>query len=308
MDVSTIKASPMRILSIALPLATALLSLGMAAGSRADDISEVPVAPAAHPFRLGNLELAVLHDSELVVPNDGKTFGIDAKPGEVAAVLRAASAPTTKITLSVNVLMVRTDGHIALLDTGIGAADHGALLASLKLTGVSPQSVTDVLITHSHGDHIGGLLDAKGQLAFPKATVHMAGAEWDWLKTQGPANLVAAITAHVATFAPGATVIPGIRSRALAGHTPGHVAYEIASGHAQLLDIGDLAHSWIVSLAKPQWTMGFDTDRTVARATRVKALAALASSHELIYTPHFPYPGLGHIVAAADGFKWDPAL
>ena len=260
----------MRTLTMALPLATALLGLAVATHARADDISEATVAPAAHPFHLGNLDLTVLHDSEIVVPNDGKTFGIDARPGEVTTLLRAASAPTTKITLSVNVLMVRTGGHIALLDTGIGAADHGALLASLKLTGVTPQAVTDVLITHSHGDHVGGLLDAKGQLAFPKATIRMASAEWDWLKTQGPANLVTAITSHVETFAPGATVVPGIRSRALEGHTPGHVAYEISSGGAQLLDIGDLAHSSIVSLAKPQWTMGFDTDQSVAKATRVK--------------------------------------
>jgi len=298
----------MRILTLALPLVTALLAVVMAADARAEDISEVAVAPAAHPLHLGSLELTVLHDSEIVVPNDGKTFGIDARPGEVTAVLRAASAPTTKITLSVNVLMVRTGGHIVLLDTGIGAADHGMLLASLKLTGVTPAAVTDVLITHSHGDHVGGLLDAQGHLAFPQATIRMAGAEWDWLKSQGPANLVAAITAHVATFAPGATVVPSIRSRALEGHTPGHVAYEVFSGAAQLLDIGDLAHSSIVSLAKPQWTMGFDTDQSVAKAMRVKTLAALASSHELVYAPHFPYPGLGHIVAAETGFKWDPAL
>jgi glyoxylase-like metal-dependent hydrolase (beta-lactamase superfamily II) len=298
----------MRFLALSLPLAAALLVVMMATDARAEDISEVAVAPAAHSLRLGNLDLTVLHDSEIVIPNDGKTFGIGAKPGEVTAVLRDAAAPTTKITLSVNVLMVRTGGHVALLDTGIGAANHGALLASLKLTGVTPDGVTDVLITHSHGDHVGGLLDANGGLAFPKAKIHMAGAEWDWLKSQGPANLVAAITAHVTTFAPGATVVPGIRSRALEGHTPGHVAYEISSGEARLLDIGDLAHSSIVSLAKPQWTMGFDNDQSVARATRVKTLAALASSHELIYTPHFPYPGLGHIVAAGAGFKWDPAL
>jgi glyoxylase-like metal-dependent hydrolase (beta-lactamase superfamily II) len=298
----------MRILFIALPLATALLGFSMATDVRADDISVVTVAPAAHPFRLGKLDLTVLHDCELVVPNDGKTFGIDARPGEVAAVLRAASAPTTKITLSVNVLLVRSGEHIALLDTGVGAANRGALLASLKLTGVTPQAVTDVLLTHSHGDHSGGLLDAKGQLAFPQARIRMTSAEWEWLKRQGPANLIAAITSHVETFAPGALVVPGVRSRALEGHTPGHVAYEISSGEAQLLDIGDLAHSSIVSLAKPQWTMGFDTDQTIGKATRVKTLAALASSHELIYAPHFPYPGLGHIVAAAEGFKWQPAL
>jgi glyoxylase-like metal-dependent hydrolase (beta-lactamase superfamily II) len=297
----------MRTPLITLSLATALLGFGLATGARADDIRMVAVAPAAHPFHLGKLDLTVLHDSEIVIPNDGKTFGIDARPGEVTAVLRAAAAPTATITLSVNVLLVRTGTHIVLLDTGIGAANHGVLLGSLQLTGVTPEAVTDVLITHSHGDHIGGLLDAKGQLAFPQARIRMASTEWAWLKKQGPAGLIAAITSHVETFAPGQLVVPGIRSRALAGHTPGHVAFEISSGEAHLLDIGDLAHSSIVSLAKPAWVMGFDTDHTVAKVTRVTTLAALANSHELIYTPHFPYPGLGHIVAAAEGFKWDPA-
>ncbi len=168
--------------------------------------------------------------------------------------------------------------------------------------------MTDVLITHSHADHIGGLVDATGQLAFAHATIRMASAEWAWLRTQGPANLVTAITGHVETFAPGAIVIPAVRSRRLDGHTPGHVGYEISSGQARLLDIGDLAHSSLVSLARPQWRMGFDTDQSVAKATRVKTLAALASGHELIYAPHFPYPGLGHIVAAGDGFGWEPGL
>jgi glyoxylase-like metal-dependent hydrolase (beta-lactamase superfamily II) len=134
----------------------------------------------------------------------------------------------------------------------------------------------------------------------------MASAEWEWLKQQGPAPLVTAITGHVEPFTPGATVAPGIRSRALAGHTPGHVGYEISSGDAHLLDIGDLAHSSIVSLAKPQWTMGFDNDPVVAKATRRQTLAALAASHELIYAPHFPFPGVGHIVANGDGFQLQP--
>jgi glyoxylase-like metal-dependent hydrolase (beta-lactamase superfamily II) len=264
--------------------------------------------PAAQSFQLGQLTVTALRDAQFVLPNDGKTFGIDAKPGEVTQVLSAAGASTDRVTLSVNCLMVKSGDHIVLLDTGLGPNAKGGLLESLKLTGVSPGAVTDVLITHSHGDHVGGLLDAKGQLAFPNAKIRMASAEWAWLKKQGPASLVTAIASHVEPFTPGATVAPGIRSGALEGHTPGHVGYEISSGDAHLLDIGDLAHSSIVSLAKPQWTMGFDNDPVVAKATRSKTLAALAASHELVYAPHFPFPGVGHIVANADGFKWQPGM
>jgi glyoxylase-like metal-dependent hydrolase (beta-lactamase superfamily II) len=288
-------------------MATTLLGLAMATSVRADDVfGPAAVTPAAQSFDLGRLKLTALHDARFVVPNDGKTFGIDAKPAEVTAVLRAASAPTGSVTLSVNVLMVRTGSHIVLLDTGLGPNAHGVLLLSLQLTGVAPAAVTDILITHSHGDHIGGLLDASGGLAFPNAKIRMAAAEWAWLKKQGPEKLVAAIAGQVEAFTPGASVAPGIRSRALEGHTPGHVGYEISSGQSHLLDIGDLAHSSIISLAKPQWTMGFDTDQVQARGTRTRTIAALAASHERIYAPHFPFPGVGYIVPSADGFKWQP--
>src|SRR6185312_4203434 len=99
------------------------------------------------------------------------------------------------------------------------------------------------------------------------------------------------------TFEPGARIAPGIRSLSLPGHTPGHVGYEITSGHARLMDIGDVAHSSIVSLARPTWAIEFDNDQVLGRATREKTLAALAKSGERVFAPHFPFPGVGHIVA-----------
>ena len=281
----------------------ACLGLGFSIGVPAADSTFGPAAvtPAAHSFNIGKLKLTALHDAQFVFPNDGKTFGVDSTPAAVGEVLRSANAPTDRITLSVNSLLVRTGRRVLLIDTGIGAK---ALIASLGEAGVSPKAVTDVLITHSHGDHIGGLLDENGHLAFPKATIRMSSAEWAWMQKNGPAEVVKATSAHVRTFEPGAQIAPGVTSVALGGHTPGHCGYEISSGDSHLLDIGDVAHSSIVSLEKPEWTVQFDNDSALAKTTRRAILTRLAKDQELVYAPHFPYPGVGHIVADGSGFAW----
>jgi glyoxylase-like metal-dependent hydrolase (beta-lactamase superfamily II) len=284
----------------------ACLGLGLSIGVPAADSTFGPAAvtPAAHSFNIGKLQLTALHDAQFIFPNDGKTFGVDSTPAAVGAVLRTAGAPTDRITLSVDSLLVRTGRRVLLIDTGIGAK---SVIASLGEAGVSPKAVTDVLITHSHGDHIGGLVDENGHVAFPKATIRMSSAEWAWMQQKGPAEVVKAISKHVHTFEPGAQIAPGVTSVALSGHTPGHVGYEIVSGDSRLLDIGDLAHSSIVSLEKPEWTVQFDNDSTLAKTARRATLTRLAKDQELVYAPHFPFPGVGHIVADGDGFAWKAA-
>lgn len=260
--------------------------------------------PEARAFKVGKLDLYALHDAQFTPPNDGKVFGVDASPAAVADVLKAAGAPTDVITLSVDALLVKDGKHVVLMDTGVG----GALQQSLALAGVKPEAVTDILITHAHGDHVGGIAPG-GTLAFPKATVHMSAVEW--ASVQGDAQqaaLVKAIGTHIKTFTPGAEVVPGITSVAIKGHTPGHVGYEIRSGKDRLLDIGDTAHSSIVSLAKPQWLMGYDGDKQAGRDNRIAVLTKLSKSHELMFAPHFPYPGVGHVAADGDHFVWQPTL
>jgi len=286
-------------------LLTALLCLGAATGARADP-KFVPTAPEARSFQIGTLTLTALHDEQIVVPNDGKTFALGVSTREVGDVLRAAGAPADRITLSVNALLVRTGKRLILIDTGLGPKYHGQALASLEAAGVSPGDVKDVLITHPHPDHIGGLLDAEGRLAFPNATIHMASAAWSWMQQKGAPAMAKVIASRVQTFEPGAGIAPGIVSVSLPGHTPGHVGYEITSGRSRLMYIGDIAHSSIVSLARPDWSIVFDGDHVAARETRRKTLSALAKSGEWVFSPHFPFPGAGHIAAAGQGFVWEP--
>jgi glyoxylase-like metal-dependent hydrolase (beta-lactamase superfamily II) len=260
--------------------------------------------PEARAFKVGKLDLVALHDNQFTPANDGKVFGFDAGPAAVADVLKAAGAPTDVVTLSVDALLVKDGKHVVLIDSGVG----GALQGSLAMAKVDPASVTDILLTHSHGDHIGGVVK-DGRLAFPNATIRMSADEWAFLKGQtDQAATVSAIAGHVKTFTPGSVVAPGITSVSLKGHTPGHVGYEIVSGKDRLLDIGDVAHSSIVSLAKPQWLMGYDNDKSQGRETRVATLTRLSKSHETVFAPHFPFPGVGRIEAQGDHFVWKPGF
>lgn len=291
------------------PLAALFAATMLTAACGAAAQSPTPTAPEAKSFKLGELTLTVLRDAGFEAPNNGKVFAINADVAAVAKVLTQAGAPADKISLSVDALLARTPGHLALFDTGLGAANKGVLVQSLAAAGLAPGDITDVLITHGHFDHVGGLVDAEGKSAFPKATIRMASAEWASLKEQAPMKrLVDAIAAQVKTFEPDAALFPGVRAVAIKGHTPGHVGYEISSGGQTLLDIGDTAHSSIVSLARPDWVIAFDRDVPVATASRVALLKQLAASGGLVFSPHFPFPGVGKVEAAGEGFVWKAGL
>ena len=288
-------------------LAGLAVAVTLAGASRAAQaVGPLPAPPAARSFRVGTLTVVALRDARVVARNDGKTFGIGVDPAQVALVLRRAGAPADEIYLDVGGLLVKEPGQLILIDTGLGPAFRGALAASLAQAGVTPAEITDVLITHPHADHVGGLVTATGSLAFPHATIRLSGAEWGWMRAHGDAALVRLIAPQVRTFVPGESVAPGVTAVGLTGHTPGHAGYEIVSGSDRLLDIGDTAHSAIISLARPAWTIEFDQDAAAGRASRIATLTRLARSHERVYAPHFPFPGVGRIEADGEGFAWKP--
>lgn len=271
--------------------------------------------PASHPdvfrFRIGTLDAAALKDGDIDAPNDGKTFGVGQPTDQAAALLAAAGQPTDVLHLSIQPLLVRSGARILLFDTGAADASFaraGRLPASLRAAGVDQSQVTDVFLSHRHPDHVGGLLTREGALAFPNATIHLSAPEWEALKSdREAAALVAAIAPKVAAFQPGAAILPGaVAAVAVDGHTPGHTAYEIASGDERLLYIGDSVHHFVVSVQRPEWTVQYDENAPLAQTSRRALLRRAADDNLRVYAVHFPFPGLGRIQAQGDSFVWVP--
>ena len=270
-------------------------------------------------FKIGVFSAMALADGGMTVPNDAKTIGIGHSSEEIAELLSAAGVSTTELSLDVHPLLVKAGDRVLLFDTGAGknmGASVGKLHDSMKQAGVDPARVTDIFISHVHGDHVGGLVDANGALAFPNATIHLSKPEWEFLKALGEqgaakvginnyAAFVAAITPKIAAFAPGSDLIPGVvKAVEIKGHTPGHSGYRITSGADSVLYIGDTAHHYIVSVQKPDWTIAFDTDAPTAQASRKELIAQSAASGQRIYAVHFPFPGVGRFEKQGDGYVW----
>ena len=267
-------------------------------------------APAnAHWFKIGDFTAVALRDGMLSMPNDNKVFGVGRTPADVSAVLSANNLPTDQIEVSLQPLLVRADKRVLLFDTGAGGLfgpTTGHVMMAFADAGADRETVTDIFISHSHGDHVGGLVTADGKLAFPNAAIHISKPEWEFLSGQKDmAALVAAVTPKVDAFKPGAELVPGVvKAVEIKGHTPGHSGYRITSGSESLLYVGDSMHHSVLSVQKPEWTIAFDTDNAVATASRTALINELAASGQRVYAVHFPFPGLGKMEKREAGVVW----
>jgi glyoxylase-like metal-dependent hydrolase (beta-lactamase superfamily II) len=313
-------------ISLAALVASIVLAACAARPSAPAEPAEEPINPevaatTVRSFRLGDFAAWALQDGTVSIPNDTKVFGVGRTAAEVAAVLAEATLPTDRLELSLQPLLVQTADRVLLFDTGAGSnmgPSAGKLPASMATAGVAAATVTDIFISHAHGDHVGGLVNAAGALAFPNATIHLSAAEWDFLQgmtaEKAAANgvgqhgaLIAAIAPKIATFAPDADVVPGaVKAVDIKGHTPGHSGYLISSSKTSLLFIGDTAHHFVVSLRRPDWTIAFDADPATAQESRKALLTSSVASGQQIYAYHFPFPGIGKVSGSTKAFYWLP--
>ncbi|WP_010257387.1 MBL fold metallo-hydrolase [Treponema primitia] len=223
--------------------------------------------------------------------------------------------PGGTYTSEINTFLIKTPDSILVVDTGFG----GAILNSIKTLGFDPAQVDAVLLTHMHGDHIGGL-QKDGKAIFTKARVYLAQQEKDfWIKPGAPTagNSAAAALApygnRVETFLPGdlgatiADLIPGIKPIAAFGHTPGHTAFMVESAGKKLLIWGDLMHAQLIQFPLPEQSVSYDTDPIAAAAIRRRILEYVAQNNIPIAGMHLVYPAIGTVRKAGDGYWFTPA-
>lgn len=296
--------------------AASLFALGGLAACSQEKAATEPASAAAqvdvegvHAFKAGGLDAWALKDGGLDnVPNDNKTLAVGRTTAEVSALLQ--SAGLQKISLSIQPMLVRTGDRLVLLDAGAGNAfgpAGGKMPAALQAAGFALDQVDDVVISHSHSDHVVGLAGADGTLTFPNAIIRMAAAEWAFMQKDAQmAALVKAIAPKVQTFEPGAEIAPGIKTFAIEGHTPGHIGVDVGSGPDAVRYVGDTVHHHVISVARPEWRIAFDSDAPTSQASRRALLEDAATTGKRLYVVHFPFPGIGTVAKDGEGYKWVP--
>jgi glyoxylase-like metal-dependent hydrolase (beta-lactamase superfamily II) len=286
--------------------------------------AQAPTAPPpTMPFfrtRVGALAVTVVNDGSNWRPDATAGFVVNAQPEEVRTLLAAQGITNPVLPNSWNVTLVQTGGQFVLLDTGRGGA--GLVAANLAAAGTPPASIDHVVITHFHGDHIGGLIQADGSATFARARLSVPAGETAYWTDAGeearaPANrrpgfalvrrVFAAYAGRIDQIAPGATVAPGVTAVATFGHAPGHTSYLIADGAQQLMVIGDVATAAELFLPRPDWYPGFDMDPPMAVATRLALLDRLATDRIPMVAYHFPMPGLGRVEKQGTGYRLVPS-
>jgi len=284
--------------------ATPLAALPLTAA--ADGHVSAAPAPVHSDFNLGDFRVTTLLVGSRSVEEPQGIFGLNVDAETFESVSTDNFLQTDAAQFYFTPTVVNTGSEVILFDTGLNATGTTAALAA---AGYAPDDISHVVLTHMHGDHIGGLTDDAGALTFTKAAYTAGQVEYDhWAKAENAAfnAKVLPLAEKMAFIGGGASIASGVTSVETFGHTPGHMGYMLESGGEQLMLIVDMTNHYVWSLAYPDWEVKFDMDKAAAAATRRNVLGMLAADKVPFIGYHMPFPGLGYVATRDDGFRYVP--
>ena len=284
------------------------------------------LVPSRYAQQVGDIEVLVISDGVLPIP--APVMATNADSASLSTWLDDMFLPPDVLDWPLNVVVVRSGDRTILVDAGLGVEfpdfpRAGQTVHRLEAAGIDPAAVTDVVLTHLHMDHVGGLLtEGLKERLRPDLQVHLAAREaefWeapDFSHTAMPAPVPGTLRrvasqfldeyrGHLRPFETEHEVVPGVLISRTGGHTPGHSIVRVESRGERLTFAGDAVFQ--VGFDNPGWQNGFEHDPEEATRVRVRLLQELAATGEALVATHLPFPSVCHVATAGDVFRCVPA-
>jgi glyoxylase-like metal-dependent hydrolase (beta-lactamase superfamily II) len=286
-------------------------------------VAEQASAKGFHKFNVGEIEVTMVYDGLWEKPHD-PGFVKNATVDDVKAALKAAGLTDAHVPITFTITIVKAGGKTIMFDSGTGgqlSPKAGKLTANMQAAGIDPNSISTIVVTHFHPDHIFGLMakDTNAQV-YPDAEIIVPAAEYKFwtdesVFTKLPEANHGAAKRMQATFPTwknlrqveaGAEAVPGVRALAAHGHTPGHTVYHLGSGADQLFVLADITNIPALFVKNPGWHAAFDADAKAAEANRRKYFEQVIAEKAIMTGYHYGVPGAGRIEKDGEGYAFVP--
>ncbi|KWF56008.1 MBL fold metallo-hydrolase [Burkholderia pseudomultivorans] len=285
------------------------------------------LVPSRYAVRVGDVDVVLISDGVLPLPTS--TMSTNVSEADRNAWFDGRFLQRDMFDWALNIALVRSGERLILIDSGVGDGfayftRAGQSMMRLESAGIDLAAITDIVITHMHMDHVGGLnVDGVKARLRPDVRIHVSAKEvafWkdpDFSKTVMPetvppalrkaaAKFVELYSENIVQFDRVVEVAAGVSARVTGGHTPGHCVVDVASKGEKLTFVGDAIFE--VNFDNPDWQNGFEHDPEASVDVRIALLGEAAETGAMLAAAHVAFPSIGHVARNGDGFRFVPVM